>query len=143
MSRLSRSIALVALACLSACSAFLTDPTGSALESAVKGQWIATQTIAGNFLGFTLGGTDTTLTGAGTFAGEAGPSGTVSITGVVSGKSVTLHFVYTAVMPAASTNTARFVGTLEADRLSGSMKYGPEAGSQPESAILFNRVVPR
>ena len=142
MPRLSRYMILVALAWLSACSSSTTDPTGRALASAVGGQWIAAQTIAGNFLGFTLAGTDTTITGSGTFAGEAGPSGTVSLSGTVSGKTVTLHFVYTAVRPSASTNTARFVGTLDGDKLSGSIKYGPEAGSQPESPILFNRVIP-
>ncbi len=136
-----RFLAVAALAGVGACSA-ATAPSGPVLAGELQGQWAAQQSFPGNSLVFTLQATDATVTGTGTFSGEAGPEGTVAIDGTVSGGTVTLHFAYTATVPVLLKSTARFIGTLDANgRLVGSMKYGPEDGIQPESFIEFARRV--
>ncbi|MDQ2665896.1 MAG: hypothetical protein M3Z05_07785 [Gemmatimonadota bacterium] len=136
-----RFLSVVALIALPACAADITTPSGADLASAVQGSWVAEQAIPGNSLDFTLRATDTTVTGGGAFAGEAGPAGTVAITGDATLFTLTLHFSYTATVPAPATSVARFVGTLDKnDRLVGSMKYGPEAGEPPEYPIVFRRL---
>ncbi|MEP6990811.1 MAG: hypothetical protein ABJA80_07785 [bacterium] len=135
-----RTLVVAALASIAACSA-TTAPIGPALAGDLQGQWAAKQTFPGNSLVFALHAADSTVAGTGTFSGEAGPSGTVFVDGSVSGGTVTLHFAYTATVPVLSNSTARFIGTLDADgRLVGSMKYGPDAGMQPESTIEFARI---
>ena len=128
---------------MSSCTGNVAAPSDSSLASAVQGEWVAEQTVPGNFLGFTLQAADATVTGTGVFAGEAGPSGTVAIVGAATQSTLTLRFTYTATVPAPATSVARFVGSLDAsDRLVGSFKYGPEAGPQPEYPIVFRRKAP-
>ncbi|CAN5922887.1 hypothetical protein BH11GEM2_BH11GEM2_10930 [soil metagenome] len=128
---------------LAACAGDVTAPTGVGLALAAEGNWVAEQTIPGNFLGFSLTASDTTITGSGSFAGEAGPAGSVAIAGGATRSTLTLHLTYTARVPTPATSVARFTGTVDAnDRLVGSMKYGPEAGEQPEYSIAFRRRVP-
>ena len=136
-----RCLAFLALIALPSCAGDLTAPSGSNLALAVQGQWAEEQTIAGNFLAFTLQATDTTLTGAGTFVGEAGPGGTVAVVGVVAQSTITMRFTYTTTTaPTPVTFVARFTGTLDANnRMVGSIRYGPESGQQPEYPTAFRR----
>lgn len=87
------------LVVLSACRLF-TEPTSSSRASGLDGQWVEQQTFPGNSLAFTLQSSDTTLTGSGESHGEAGPRGTVTVTGSTSGRDVTLHFTFKANLPA-------------------------------------------
>ncbi len=135
-----RCLTLLALLSLPACASDSTAPSGLDLASAVQGEWVAVESVPGNFLGFTLRASDLTVTGTGSFAGEAGPAGSVAIVGEATQATLTLHLTYTATVPAPSTRVARFVGTLDAnDEMAGSFKDGPEAGEQPEYRIVFRR----
>lgn len=73
--------------------------------SALAGQWSHVRAAAeppGFFQSFTLSVSDTTLSGTGTYQGEAGPSGTIDVTGFVSGSSVHLNFVFHQTLPATA-----------------------------------------
>jgi hypothetical protein len=76
-------VVALALAGGAACSSplDLTDPRVVAVE--LRGTWSQTFDVPGMSFVFQLTVQDTTIAGTGTFAGEAGPSGTLSLTGQV------------------------------------------------------------
>ena len=75
--------AALVLAVAAACSnpVDLNDPNVVALE--LRGTWSRSFDIPGNSTVFVISVQDLTVTGTGTFAGEAGPSGTLALTGQV------------------------------------------------------------
>ncbi len=81
--------AVVLSAYVSACqsSDAVTSPNPS---SDLIGTWSRNGNVVGSSLGFALSAADTTLSGTGTFAIEAGMSGTLTVTGVRSGSTVNL-----------------------------------------------------
>jgi hypothetical protein len=76
-------VAALVLAVAAACSnpVDLNDPNVVALE--LRGTWSRSFDIPGNSTVFVISVQDLTVTGSGTFAGEAGPSGTLALTGQV------------------------------------------------------------
>lgn len=111
------------LAASAACSSKLdlTDPVVIATE--LRGTWSRTFDAPGNSTVWQLSVRDSTITGSGTFAGEAGPSGTLSVAGQIvtgqhSGPLVQIDF--------AQDNgpVGHFTGTLTgAETLYGSVWY--------------------
>jgi hypothetical protein len=59
----------------------LNDP--NVVASELRGMWSRSFDIPGNSTVFVISVQDLTVTGSGTFAGEAGPSGTLALTGQV------------------------------------------------------------
>ena len=120
---------------LAGCKQSDRTPTGSRdLASIVEGAWTEAVTFPGISLVFSLESQDTVLTGTGTYAIEAGRSGTLIVTGFVSGTTVVLDIVRDF------GSTDRFEGGL-ADRntLSG-VFVAPPAGVSQSSTVVFNRL---
>jgi hypothetical protein len=118
------ALAFVAGAACSS-SVDLADPNVIAAE--LRGTWSRTFDIPGNSTVLQLSVHDSTIAGTGTFAGEAGPSGTLTVTGkIVTGQFgpfVNIDFVQ------SNGPIGHFTGTLRAaDTLDGSVWYGPATG---------------
>jgi hypothetical protein len=118
------ALALVASAACSS-SVDLTDPNVIAGE--LRGTWSRTFDAPGNSTVLQLSVHDSTITGTGTFAGEVGPTGTLTVTGkIVTGQfgpSVNIDFVQ------SNGPVGHFTGTLRAaDMLDGSVWYSPTTG---------------
>jgi hypothetical protein len=94
--RLPRPLLLVAALALAAgvssCGedAGLTDLRGVA--AALTGVWSQKGEVPGSSFQFRLSVTDTTISGSGSFAIEAGVSGTMTVSGVISGSLIELVF---------------------------------------------------
>ena len=84
-------LALFAIAC-SGAEPFVGPAT-------VDGQWAEGFTIAGSGMGMTLSSTGSIVSGTGEYVGEAGPSGTVAVTGTINGIAVHLDLVFTQQLP--------------------------------------------
>lgn len=115
----SRHLAIaLALAASAACSSRLdlTDPSVIAAE--LRGTWSETFALPGMSTVFHLSVRDTTLSGTGTFAVEAGRSGTLSLTGQLAGPLVKIDFTRSDGL------VGHFHGTLSGtDLLAGSLWY--------------------
>jgi hypothetical protein len=115
-----------------------SDPTGTRLAASVSGPWVQLQEVPGNSFEMDLDADGTSLSGTGTFQGEAGPGGTMSVEGAVTGETVTLDFTMHAELTGnASTITAHFTGGLKNDELMGTMQFD-YPGAAPFS-IVFRR----
>ena len=69
----------------------------STAPATLAGQWTHVRAAGeppGFFRQFRLTVTDTTLSGSGSFQGEAGPAGTIDVSGYVSGAAVHLDLVF-------------------------------------------------
>ena len=111
--------------------------------STLAGQWThvrAANEPPGFFRSFTLTVADTTLSGSGTFQGEAGPSGTMSVSGGVTNGRVHLGFVFHQTMPSAAPDyTGSFDGRLSsANDLIGTITIA----ASPADSEHFARVIP-
>jgi hypothetical protein len=89
ISLLALSLAAVALSCSGNA---LTDSQSVARE--LNGTWSEPFTVPGSSLVITLATHDTTVSGTGTYSNEAGPSGTVAVTGMISRKTIDLDIVF-------------------------------------------------
>lgn len=84
-----RLMLVLALGSVAACSSSgVTNPNTIAAE--LRGTWTETGLGVGSSLVFTLQVTGTTVTGTGTYSGEAGPSGNLRVTGAITGTNITL-----------------------------------------------------
>jgi hypothetical protein len=116
-------IAVVAVSIAPGCAGTTIAP------STLAGQWShvrATNEPPGFFRQFTLTVADTTVSGSGTFQGEAGPSGTLDVTGSVKGGQVHLDFVFHQTTPAPAPDyQGHFDGQLaSASDLVGTLTIG-------------------
>jgi hypothetical protein len=120
-----RSMKLLLCATLSIAAAACGDSTaphtgGRQLAAQVQGMWAEKVTFPGISLVLNLAAQDTVLTGAGTYSIEAGRSGTLVITGLVSAQTVKLDLSYDY------GSRAHFDGSLQdQNTLSGLISYGP------------------
>ena len=117
--QLAVALSLVASAACSN-SVDLADPNVIAQE--LRGTWSRTFDAPGNSTVLQLTVHDSTIAGTGTFAGEAGPSGTLAVTGQITtgdfGPHVNIDFVQ------SNGPIGHFTGTLKAvDTLDGSVWY--------------------
>ncbi len=118
MSNSRQVVIALALAASSACASRLdlTDPSVIAAE--LRGTWSETFTFPGASTVFQLSVGETTFSGTGTFAVEAGPSGTLSVAGQIVGSLVKIDFARSDGL------VGHFQGTLRGgDLLTGSLSY--------------------
>ncbi len=122
--------ALVIAAGASACgkSADITDPIVIARE--LGGTWSQVGLVPGSSTVFTLTVSDTTITGTGTFALEAGASGPLTVSGVIAGTQVNFDIVTSLGL------TEHFTGQLTATNvLTGSLR----TNSDPVTATFHRQ----
>lgn len=107
----------------------------------VDGQWAVTGTVPGSGFGFTLTSSGSAITGSGTFRGEAGPAGTMTITGTVNGSNVQLDFLEHVTVPQdLGITEEHFVGTVGRTEMTGTIKRGPPTDPSPPVQTVFTRV---
>jgi hypothetical protein len=117
-----------------------SDPTSSEIASMLNGDWKLRHDPPEGFFGFGLTSNGTDVSGDGAFVGEAGPEGSSSITGSVSGTHVDLDFVLVTELPEGNrTSTVHFTGQLVLGALRGSWQYTPASPDNPPTSVLFVR----
>jgi hypothetical protein len=98
----------------------------------IDGRWAEPFSFPGSFLNFDLTSTGSTVSGSGNFCGEAGPCGTISVTGTVVGPTVHLDLTFTEQGPAVGqTSIEHFDGVFTSfDVIEGSIATdtGPVPG---------------
>jgi hypothetical protein len=107
-----RSVLLVLLLVVAAgCS-------NSVAPSSIDGRWVAPFTVPGNGFEMDLVGNGSTVSGTGTWSGEACCAGTVSVAGTINGSSVHLDITETIVPPGSGgTIISHFDGKLILNRI--------------------------
>ena len=133
-----RSVKLVLLLALLAMGCSGAEPfTGPAI---INGKWAEPFSVPGSFLGFDLTSTGSTVSGTGNYAGEAGPFGTLSVTGTVDGITVHLDLTFTEQAPrAGNTTTEHFDGQFtSANVIAGSI--ATDTPGQVPGKITYKRV---
>jgi hypothetical protein len=125
---------------LNAGAAVLFLACGSDSVAAVRppafyaGTWARVENVLASQLTMTLVVVETTVTGSGSFSIEAGRSGTLSVSGVVTSGVVKLDLAFDY------GEQAHFQGTADASgRLAGTIKYGPPDGAQSSQSVSFQR----
>jgi len=97
-----------------------TEPTSASIASAVSGSWVRVEEHPGSDFEMSLVATGTSLSGTGNFVVEAGPQGTMTIEGAVSGDTVNLDFtLWTELPDRAVLSTGHFEGSLVLGELRG------------------------
>jgi hypothetical protein len=114
---------------IAACSSS-TDPL------LVNGKWVEEFSFPGSSFEMTLRANGTPVTGSGDWCAEAGPCGTVSVTGTSDASGVELDLYYSTSYPIVTdVGISHFSGRLTSDgKLSGSIR----SGGLP-SAITYHR----
>ena len=137
--------------CAMACLVMAVDCSGAPemphnISSAqVAGSWLLASDAGsrpGLTLGWTLRDSSGSLVGAGTWSGEAGPSGALFVRGSVVNDSIQLGLIFSYDLPVVRDNAdfGRFAGMLiTLDQMSGTLV---RQGSSPQPVIL-TRVPPR
>jgi hypothetical protein len=111
---------------LTACGGGGSEPQTSPLEA----KWSQTQLVVGASLAMALHVTGTQVTGTGSYAVEAGRSGTLTVTGDANGGNVALTLKFD------SGRTGLFSGSLtDTTHLDGRMSYD----GSPASPVSFQR----
>jgi hypothetical protein len=128
--RLLEAIFACALGLTAACS---SDPAGllpPPVDHDAQGSWGQDNHGAltpGNSFVMALTESSGTITGVGSFAGEAGPYGALRVAGTVADDSVHLQIVYVpepTVFPQLRVDTAQFAGVLTAkDHIAGRLAH--------------------
>lgn len=132
----SRILAIATSSMLICCS----EPTSATTAASVSGTWAMPESIPGNSFEMTLAANGSSLSGTGKFAGEAGPAGTLTVTGSVSNDVVNLDFVLQTSFPDhAVTSTEHFTGRLISLELRGTMQSGVASPSNPPVTAVFVR----
>ena len=122
---------VLTVASLSAC-ATETAPRFVPTAHDVQASWSATPTFPGNSFVMALQESSGTVTGTGTFAGEAGPFGALAISGSATPDSVHLQIVYKfdPIFNTLRQDTAQFSGALVTlDSLRGTLTRGGTASA--------------
>jgi len=131
---LARTLSVAALVAAAGCTAsesYLAAPEASRL---LAGTWAEDTTVPGVSFVLSLTTRDTLVSGTGTYAIEAGRSGTLSVTGTVTGSRVTLNIVYDY------GPVSYFEGAPPTSSgLAGAMKNGPKDSMVPSVAVSFHR----
>jgi hypothetical protein len=119
-----KSVLLLALV-VAGCS----DPIG---PTNIVGKWDQDFSFPGSFLEMDLTLTGSMISGGGNWCGEAGPCGTVTVTGTVNGDAVHLDLTYTAQLPIPGPmSTQHFDGRLTTpNALEGSISIGTPGTAQ-------------
>lgn len=104
--------------------------SGNGVTRDIAGHWVRPAQIPGSGFDFTITEQGNTITGAGTYSIEAGRSGTLQVTGSVSGTSVTL----TLTPDVGATQTFQGAQT-DATHLTGSIIVAGSNGSLPAQFV--------
>ncbi|HEY2896309.1 MAG TPA: hypothetical protein VGJ12_04165 [Gemmatimonadaceae bacterium] len=89
------------------------EPTSASIASAVSGSWVRVDEHPKSEFEMSLVATGTSLSGRGDLDVEAGPQGTMTIVGAVSGDTVNLDFTLSTELPdPAVVSTGHFEGGL-------------------------------
>ncbi len=110
--------------------------------AAIAGKWVEGFTIPGSGFEMDLSLSGSNIAGVGTWAGEAGPSVTLSVTGTSDATGVHLDLVFTETVPrVGNVSISHFDGRLSSSNtLSGSIHVAnPGQPPGPESAITYHR----
>ena len=126
-----KSVLLLALV-VAGCS----DPVGS---TNIVGKWDQDFSIPGNFFEMDLTLSGSIVSGAGNWCGEAGPCGTVVVTGTITEDAVELDLTYSPQVPIAGPMTTQhFSGQLTSrNSLQVSVGVGTPG---PIQSISYHRV---
>jgi hypothetical protein len=120
MIRTFRILAIGALSVAMGC----TEPTSASIASAVSGSWVRVEEHPGSHFEMSLVATGTSLSGTGNFVVEAGPHGTMTVEGAVSGDTVNLDFTLSTELPdRAVLSTGHFEGSLVFGALRGRIVF--------------------
>jgi hypothetical protein len=120
MIRTFRILAIGALSVAMGC----TEPTSASIASAVSGSWVRVEEHPGSHFEMSLVATGTSLSGTGNFVVEAGPHGTMTVEGAVSGDTVNLDFTVSTELPdRAVLSTGHFEGSLVFGALRGRIVF--------------------
>ena len=87
-----KSVLLLALV-VGGCSSDTLGP------KTITGRWVQDFTVAGNFMEMNLIPLGSNISGTGDWCGEAGPCGTLAVTGTTTGLEVHLDLAFTATFP--------------------------------------------
>ncbi len=129
--RSMKSVWLLALV-VAGCS----DPVGS---TNIVGRWGQDFSIPGNVFEMDLTLSGSIVSGAGNWCGEAGPCGTVTVTGTITEDAVELDMTYSPQVPIPGPmSTQHFSGRLASrDSLQGTVGVGTPG---PIQSISYHRV---
>ena len=137
---LTAALGIAAVSLVSAC-ARETVPRVTVVDHDIQGSW--GQDFGGLLPGFefimALNESSGTVSGTGTYAGEAGPYGALAVSGTVARFTIHLRVIYNADprFSGLHPDTAQFDGVLSAaDTISGTLA---QHGAQP-SAVTFVRL---
>jgi hypothetical protein len=138
--QVKRFAALIAALTIVGCGeSFLAPP-----QTAIVGNWVRVHPAGeppGSFTQFALTLNNGSITGTGSWSGEAGPFGTISVTGTMVGESVQLGIteLYDAQFGGGVARHSTFSGQLRSDSvLVGRTAYD----GQPPNDDSFTKAVP-
>lgn len=130
----------VGLLTLSACAAdaplrpLSPEAEATANARALVGTWTQLHLVPGASFAFTVTADDSTVSGSGYYAIEAGRSGTMTVHGVAGARRTTLDFRYD------SGTEAHFDGSpADGGLLEGGMRYGPRDALTPQYAVTLSQ----
>jgi hypothetical protein len=130
--RRGRALAFAAAPLCAACTGE-TSPRFVPAAHEVQGSWgqNAAVTIPGNEFIMALSESSGTVTGTGTFAGEAGPFGALAISGAATSDSIHLQIIYNfdPLFVGLKPDTAHFDGVLTATDMMGGIFVQGGAGA--------------
>ena len=132
--RSAKSVLLLVLI-TTACS----DPIS---PSSITGKWVEDFVIPGFSWEMDLTLSGSTVSGNGTWCGEAGPCGVVAVTGTIGENEVHLVYAVTAQLPnGGPTSISHFEGLLTSTKsLRGSITAGtPMAPGSPPGQVSYHR----
>jgi hypothetical protein len=132
------AVAFTLAACASACRSGDAVTAQRTVAEDLRGTWAELYQIPGMSTVITLAVADTSITGTGTYAVEAGQPGTIAVTGMISaGKTVDLDLVR------SDGWVGHFRGTLALhDSLSGFLSFRSSFGIGDPAPASFKRMAP-
>jgi hypothetical protein len=134
--RISRICTIGALSLAIACG----EPTSASIASAVSGSWVRVEQHPGNSFEMKLVATGSSLSGTGSFQGEAGPGGTMTVEGNVTKGIVSLDFTLSAELTDGTlVRTMHFTGRPSLLELRGIMQSGNNPTSLGADTTVFIR----
>jgi hypothetical protein len=134
-----RSVRLVWLLALLAMGCSGAEPFLG--PASIDGRWGPSGfSVPGNFFEMDLTSTGSTVSGGGSYAGEAGPAGTLTIAGTVDGIAVHLDLTFTEQLPrVGNTTTEHFDGQFtSANVIEGSI--AAQTPGQVPGRVSYKRV---
>lgn len=131
--RLAGLLLVASLACHR--SAATGPGDGGQADSRLNGRWWGIVNFPGISLIMSLSTSGTTVTGTGTYAIEAGRSGTLTVSGTAAASRVKLDIAFDV------GTSAQFEGNLvSSDTLSGHLKHGPPESLPPSLLVDFRKI---